>query len=168
MSYFHADHITLHPCIPWVSYFGAYHLILHPLASYFCADIITLHLPIPSASYFCAVHPLGDLFSCLPFIFPCFGELFLCQPSSLLVSYFCVSQPYNSPSVHPSASYFCAVHRLIELFSCLPFNFPSFGKLFLCWPFNSSSFGELLSCRHNNSLSAHPFSELFLCRPSLG
>ena len=61
---------------PWASYFRAYYLILHPLASYFRADHLTLHPSILLASYFCAVHPLGELFSCLPFNSPSFGKLF--------------------------------------------------------------------------------------------
>ena len=74
---------------PWESYFRAYYLILHPLASYFRADHLTLHpdpsfwrvifVPsIPWASYFCTVQPLGELFSCMLFDSPSFGELFSC------------------------------------------------------------------------------------------
>ena len=74
---------------------------------FFCADHITLHPSIILESYFSAVHPLGKLFSCRPFncsirlslwrvifvssiswgeLFPClpfnspsFGELFVVQ-----------------------------------------------------------------------------------------
>ena len=70
------------------SYFHADHLILHPLASYFNVYLITLHTSIPLASYFCAIHPLGILHPLAsyfraghsPPIHP-FGELFLCRPS---------------------------------------------------------------------------------------
>ena len=99
-SYFRADHLTLRPSIPLASYFctlhrsiplascflchpslgesyfHADHLILHPLASYFNLYHITLHPSILLASYFCAVHPLGELFSCLPFNSPSVGKLF--------------------------------------------------------------------------------------------
>ena len=85
-SYFNVYHITLHtsiplasyfvPSIPWESYFRADHLILQSLAIYFRADHITLHPPILLASYFCVIHPLGELFSCLPFNSPSFGKLF--------------------------------------------------------------------------------------------
>ena len=63
---------------PWESYFRAYYLIIHPFASYFRADHLTLHPSIPLASYFCTVQPLGELFSCLLFDSPSFGELFWC------------------------------------------------------------------------------------------
>ena len=63
---------------PWASCFRAYYLILHPLASYFRADHLTLHPSIPLASYFCTVQPVGELFSCLLFDSPSFGELFSC------------------------------------------------------------------------------------------
>ena len=58
------------------SYFHADHLILHPSASYFNVYHITLHTSIPLANYFCAIHPLGKLFSCRPFNSPVFGKLF--------------------------------------------------------------------------------------------
>ena len=64
-----------HPS-PGESYFGTDHLILQSLASYFGADHITAHPFILLASYFCAVHPLVELFSCLPFNSPSFGQLF--------------------------------------------------------------------------------------------
>ena len=80
-----------YPSIPLVSYFlcrpslgetyfHADHLILHPLASYFNVYHITLQMSIPLASYFCAIHPLGKLFSCRPFNSPVFGKLFSCLP----------------------------------------------------------------------------------------
>ena len=86
-SYFRANHsivLSVYPfgelflCHPFLgeSYFCANHLILHPLASYFRADHITLHPSRLLASYFCAFHPLGELFSCLLFNSPSFGELF--------------------------------------------------------------------------------------------
>ena len=75
------------------SYFHADHLILHPLASYFNVYHITLHPSIPLASYFCAIHPLGKLFSCRPFHSPVFGELFSCLP-------------HNSPPIHPFGELF--------------------------------------------------------------
>ena len=53
-------------------------LILHPLASYFDVYHIPFHPSIPLASYFCTVQPLGELFSCLLFDSPSFGELFSC------------------------------------------------------------------------------------------
>ena len=90
---------------------GGYFFVVHPLPSYFHADHITLHPSIPWVSYFRAVHPLGELFSCLPFSSPSFGELFS-------------SRPYNSPSVHSFG----------ELFSCRISNsssFHLFGELFL-------------------------------------
>ena len=128
--------------IPWASYFRADHLILHPLASYFNVYHITLHLSIPLASYFCAIHPLGKLFSCRPFNSPSFGEFFLCRPynvhrfgelfffhPSLGRVIFVPTIQLSYPSI-PLASYFCVVHSLGELFSCRPFNSPSFGELF--------------------------------------
>ena len=86
-SYFRADHSIVLSVYPFgelflyhpslgESYSRADHSILHPLASYFLADLITLHPFILLASYFCAVHPLGELFSCLTFNSPSFGELF--------------------------------------------------------------------------------------------
>ena len=104
------------------------------LASYFRGDYKTLHPSIPLASYFCAVHPLGELFSCLPFNYPSFGELLSCRPC-------------NSPSAHPSG----------ELFLCCL----SLGWFIFVTTINSPSFGELLSCRPCNSPSVHPFGELF-------
>ena len=70
--------ILCHPSLG-ESYFRADHLILRPLASYFHADHIKLHPSILLVSYFCAVHPLGELFLCLPFNSPSFGELFFVQ-----------------------------------------------------------------------------------------
>ena len=105
VSYFRADQITLHSSLHLASDFSAVHplgelsscrpfnfsslselflcrpLVLHSLGSYFHADHITLHPSVPLASYFCAIHPLRQLFSCRPFNFPSFGELFLCHPS---------------------------------------------------------------------------------------
>ena len=86
-SYFRADHsigLSVYPfgelflCRRSLgeSYFRADHLILHLLASYFNVYHITLHPSILLVSYFCAVHCLGELFSCLPFHSPLFGELF--------------------------------------------------------------------------------------------
>ena len=75
------------------------------------------------------------------------------MPSISLVSYFHADHLTFHPSI-PLASYFCVVHSLGELFSCRPFNSPSFGKFFLCRPYNSPS--------------VHRFGELFLCCPSLG
>ena len=84
-SYFRADHLIIHPL---ARYFNVYHIPLHPSiplasyfvpsnpwASYFRADHLILH---PLASYFCADQPLGELFSCLLFDSPSFGELFSC------------------------------------------------------------------------------------------
>ena len=134
-------------------------LILHPLASYFDVYHITFHPSIPLASYFCAIPPLGNLFSCQLFnssvfseLFSCrpyisppvhpFGELFLCRPSlgrvifvpTILFSILWrVIFHADHLTLHVSillASYFCAVHPLGELFSCLPFYSPSFGELF--------------------------------------
>ena len=88
------------------SYFHADHLILHPLASYFNVYHITLHMSIPLASYFCAIHPLGKLFSCRPFNYPVFGELFSCHPSLRRVI-FALSIPW--------ASYFRAYYLILHL-----------------------------------------------------
>ena len=88
------------------SYFHADHLILHPLASYFNVYHITLHMSIPLASYFCVIHPLGKLFSCRPFNSPVFGELFSCHPSLRRVI-FVLSIPW--------ASYFRAYYLILHL-----------------------------------------------------
>ena len=144
--------------IPWVSYLRAELNILQSLASYFRADHVTLHPSILLASYFCAIHLLGELFSCLPFNSPSFGELFfmpiiqLSTHPSLWRVIFVLSNPWASAyylilhplasyfradylTLHPSiplASYFCTVQPLDELFSCLLFDSPSFGELFSC------------------------------------
>ena len=121
------------------------------------------------SSYFCAIHPLGELFSCRPFNCPIrlslrrvifassipWASYFRADHLILhpLASYFNVYHITLHPSI-PLANYFCAICPL--------------GKLFSCRPFNSPVFGELCSCRPYNSPLIHPFSELFLCRPSLG
>ena len=102
-SYFRADHLILHPL---ASYFCAIHPLgklfsyrpfnspifgelfscrpynsppIHPFGELFRADhLITFHPSILPASYFCTVLPLGELFSCLLFDSPSFGELFSC------------------------------------------------------------------------------------------
>ena len=149
------------PSISLSSHFLADHLTLHSLANCFCIDHLTLYLSIPWASYFNSLSA-GKLFSCRPFN---------CHPSIPLASYFCVvhpfgklflCRPFNCPSLWrvifvssiPWTSYFCVVHSLGELFSCRAFNSPSSGELFSCLPCNSPP--------------VHPFSELFLCRLSLG
>ena len=79
--YVRVDHLILHPSILLASYFAP----STPWVSYVRADHVTLYPSIPLASYFCAVHPLGKLFSCLPFNSPPMhhpvGELFSCHPS---------------------------------------------------------------------------------------
>ena len=85
-----------------------------------------------------------------------FGELFLCRPSlgwAIFVPtiYFSILWRVifraNHLTLHPSiplVSYLCTAQPLGKLFLCLLFDS---GELFLCWPFNSLSF--------------HPFGELF-------
>ena len=129
-SYFREDHITLHPSILLVSYFCAVHLILHPLASYFLCQ--SFNSP--------PIHPLGELFLCHPSVrrvifvlsIPCasyFRAYYLILHP--LASYFRADHLTLCPSI-PVTSYFCTVQPLRELFSCLLFDSPSYGKLFSC------------------------------------
>ena len=142
-SYFRADHsivLSVYPfgelflCHPSLgeSYFQANHLILHPLVSHFRVDHITLHPSILFGELFCAVHPLGELFSCLPFNSPSLWRVIfeLSNPRAsyfrayylilhTLASYFHADNLTLHQSI-PLASYFCATHPLGELFLYCP------------------------------------------------
>ena len=74
VSYFNVYHITLHQSIPLASYFSAIHPSLGQVI--FVPDHVTLQSSTPLANYFRTVQPLGQLFSCLLFDSPSFGELF--------------------------------------------------------------------------------------------
>ena len=109
VSYFRADHLTVHPSIHLASYFCVVHSLgelfsCRPFNSpsfgeFFYADHITRHLSIVLERYFCEVHPLGELFTCRPFNCP------------ICLSLWRVS--------------FCVVHPLGRVFPCRPFNSPS-------------------------------------------
>ena len=75
-------------------------------------------------SYFCTAQPLDELFSCLPFKSPSFGDLFSCWSfNSIFVLIFGEFFPADHLTLHPSislASYFCATHSLGELFLHCP------------------------------------------------
>ena len=162
-SYFHANHLILHLL---VSFFCADHITLHPsivLKSYFCAvhRFEELFLCRPSIVRVIFVQTIQLSYPSIPL-----ASYFLCRPSlgesyfhadhlilHPLASYFNVYHLTLHTSI-PLASYFCAIHPLGKLFSCGPFNSPVFGKLFSCLPYNSPPI--------------HPFGELFLCHPSLG
>ena len=130
-NYSSSNHLTLHPSIPLVSYFYAIHLF----------GELTFHPSIPLASY------LVIFVSFIPWASYFRADHLILHP---LASYFSVYHVTLHPSI-PLASYFCAIHSLGKLFSCRPFNSPSFGEFFLCRPYN-----------------VHRFGELFLCLPSLG
>ena len=142
-SCFRADHLTFCLSIPWPSYFRADRSILHSLASYFRSIRLSLWRvifapSIPWPSYFRADH-------------------IILHPSILLRVIFVLSIPWASYFrtyhliLHSLASYFCALHSLGELFSCLPFNSPFVHP-----------FGELFSCRIFNSPFFYPSGGLFL------
>ena len=89
------------------------------------------------------------------------------HPSIPLASYFRADHLTFHPSI-PLASYFRADHLILH----------PFGELFSCRPFNSPSFGEFFCADHitlhpsivleSYLFAVHCFGELFFCRPSLG
>ena len=100
-----------------------------------------------------------------------FGELIKSPFIDLLASYSSANHLTLHPSI-PLASYFYALHLFGELFSCRPFNSPSFGEFFFCADHitlhPSIVLESYFRADHSIVLSVYPFGELFLCRPSLG
>ena len=137
-NYSSSNHLTLHPSIPLVSYFYAIHLF----------GELTFHPSIPLASY------LVIFVSFIPWASYFRADHLILHP---LASYFSVYHVTLHPSI-PLASYFCAIHSLGKLFSCRPFNSPSFGEFF-CADHITSIVLESYFC------AFHPLGELFSCRP---
>ena len=90
-----------------------------------------------------------------------FGELIKFPFIHLLASY----SSANHLTLHPSISlarYFCVVHSLGELFSCQPFNSPSFGEFFFCADHITLHASIVLK---SYFCAVHPLGELFSCQP---